>query len=100
MFLVAAVMQGILLAMCLCWKVRQRKLRIDDFGHPLRDSPLPELPVEGGQSVEESDEDSMEEDIVSISAEEAERTPLIANRRRKRSRKLRWRWWNKMLGTK
>jgi len=100
MFLVAAVMQGILLAMCLCWKVRQRKLRIDDFGHPLRDSPLPELPVENGELVEESDEDSMEEDIVSISAEEAEQTPLIANRRRTRSRKLRWRWWNKLLGTK
>ena len=94
MFLVAAVMQGILLTMCLCWKVRQRKLRIDDFGHPLRDSPLPQLPAE------ESDEDSMEEDIVSISAEETEQTPLIANRRRKRSRKLRWRWWNKMVGTK
>jgi len=100
MFLVAAVMQGILLAMCLCWKVRQRKLRIDDFGHPLRDSPLPELPVENGELVEESDEDSMEGDIVSISAEEAEQTPLIANRRRARSRKLRWRWWNKLLGTK
>jgi hypothetical protein len=89
-------MQGILLAMCLCWKVRQRKLRIDDFGQPLRDSPLPELPDEDGESVE----DSMEEDIVSISAEEAEQTPLIANRRRKRSKKLKWRWWNRMLGTK
>ena len=100
MFLVAAVMQGILLVMCLCWKVRQRKLRIDDFGHPLRDSPLPELPVDDGESVEESDEESMEEEIVSITAEEAEQTPLIANRRRKRSRKLRWRWWNKWLGTK
>ncbi|KAH9986283.1 hypothetical protein BJV77DRAFT_1029591 [Russula vinacea] len=45
MFLVAAIMQGVLLVMCLCWKVRQRRLRIDDFGRPLRNSPLPELPL-------------------------------------------------------
>jgi hypothetical protein len=98
MFLVAAIMQGILLAMCLCWKVRQRKLRIDDFGRPLRDSPLPALPADEGESVVGSDEDSMEEDIISISAEEAEQAPLLTNRRRRR--RLRLRWWNKLLGTK
>ncbi len=68
MFLVAAIMQGILLIMCLCWKVRQRSLRIDDFGHPLRNSPLPELPspdgLDDGESVEEAVEDDfLEEDI-------------------------------------
>jgi hypothetical protein len=93
MFLVAAVMQGILLFMCLCWKIRQRRLRIDDFGQPLRNSPLPALP-------DDDEEDSMEDDIISITAEEAEQAPLIANRRRRRNKKLGPRWWNKLLGTR
>ena len=86
MFLVAAIMQGVLLVMCLCWKVRQRNLHIDDFGRPL-------------EEYEESVEDSMEEDIVSITAEEAEQLPLVPNRRRKRMGK-KWRSWLKLLGTK
>jgi hypothetical protein len=98
MFLVAALMQGVLLVMCLCWKVRQRRLRIDDFGQPLRDSPLPALPLDDDESVEEDAGDSMEEDIVSITAEEAARTPLLSNRKRRRARKMRW--WNKWLGTR
>ena len=98
MFLVAAIMQGVLLVMCLCWKVRQRKLRIDDFGQPLRDSPLPEVPADDGESIEGS-EDFMEEDVVSITAEEAEQTPLIANRRRRKRTGRRWRLrqWIKWL---
>jgi hypothetical protein len=96
MFLVAAIMQGILLVMCLCWKVRQRRLRIDDFGHPLRDAPLPDIPVDDSESAEES---GMEEDVVSITAEEAEQMPLVPNRRRKRKSK-KWRSWLKWLGTK
>jgi len=89
MFLVAALMQGVLLVMCLCWKVRQRRLGIDDFGHPLTDSP-PE---------DESVEDSMEEDIVSITAEEAERMPLVTNRRRKK-RSKKWSSWLKWMRIK
>lgn len=34
-YMVAGLMQGMLLAMCLIWKLRQSKLRIDDFGNPL-----------------------------------------------------------------
>ncbi|KAF8497451.1 hypothetical protein F5888DRAFT_1698061 [Russula emetica] len=104
MFLVAAIMQGILLFMCICWKVRQRRLRIDDFGHPLRNSPLPELPStdgdrpDDGESVETMEEVSMEEDIVSISPEEAEQAALLGRRRK---RKIRRRgWWTKWLGGK
>ena len=104
MFLVAAIMQGILLFMCICWKVRQRKLRIDDFGHPLRNSPLPELPstedsLDDGESVEETMEDGyMEEDIVSIGPEEAEEAALLGRRRKRKVRRRRW--WTKLLGTK
>ncbi|KAL9708733.1 hypothetical protein Ac2012v2_008115 [Leucoagaricus gongylophorus] len=32
-FLVAGIMQGGLLAMCVMWKFRQRRLGIDDFGN-------------------------------------------------------------------
>ncbi|KAK7449313.1 hypothetical protein VKT23_013456 [Stygiomarasmius scandens] len=32
-FAVAGICQGILLVMCITWKIRQRKLGIDDFGH-------------------------------------------------------------------
>lgn len=32
-------MQGLLLVMCLFWKVRQRRLGVDDFGNPLPDAP-------------------------------------------------------------
>jgi hypothetical protein len=103
MFLVAAIMQGILLIMCICWKVRQRSLRIDDFGHPLRNSPLPELPstdgLDDGESVEEAVEDDfMEEDIVSISAEEAEQAPLMSRRKKRKIRRRKW--WTRWLGTK
>ena len=108
MFLVAAIMQGILLTMCICWKVRQQRLRIDDFGHPLRTSPLPELPntngLDDGESVEETMEDGfmeggfMEDDIISISPEEAEQAALLG--RRKKRKIIRRRWWTKWLGTK
>lgn len=34
-FAVAGVMQGSLLVMCVVWKIRQQKLGVDDFGHPV-----------------------------------------------------------------
>ncbi|KAI0694120.1 hypothetical protein BC835DRAFT_1415497 [Cytidiella melzeri] len=34
----AGILQGILLVMCIMWKIRQRKLDIDDFGNPLGSS--------------------------------------------------------------
>jgi hypothetical protein len=102
MFFVAAIMQGILLFMCICWKARQKKLRIDDFGHPLRNSPLPQLPItdrlDDEESVEETmEEDSMEEDIVSIGPEEAEQAALLGRRKKRKIRRRRW--WTKWLGT-
>jgi hypothetical protein len=100
MFLVAAIMQGVLLFMCISWKVRQRRLRIDDFGRPLRNSPLPELPsadrLDDGESAEEiMEEDSMEEDIVSISPEDAEQAALLGRRKKRKIRRRRW--WAKWL---
>lgn len=35
MYAVSGIMQAALLAMCIAWKFRQRRLKIDDFGYPL-----------------------------------------------------------------
>ncbi|KAJ8520533.1 hypothetical protein ONZ45_g2687 [Pleurotus djamor] len=37
-FAVAGIMQGTLLVMCICWKFRQQRLGLDDFGNPLYES--------------------------------------------------------------
>ncbi|KAI0299347.1 hypothetical protein B0F90DRAFT_1727992 [Multifurca ochricompacta] len=94
MFLVSAIMQGILLVMCICWKIRQRGLHIDDFGHPLTSPLEPELLTarESGDG-EAVGEGAEEEDIVSISrdeAEEAEQAPLLGGGKRRKSRRRRW----------
>jgi hypothetical protein len=92
MFLVSAIMQGILLVMCLIWKVRQRNNYIDDFGHPLTDRPLPEPPItDDDVSIDEA-----EDDLISISHEEAEGAPLLRDRRRKKKIRTR-KWWTKWL---
>jgi hypothetical protein len=38
MYAVSGIMQAALLAMCIAWKLRQRRLKIDDFGYPLDSS--------------------------------------------------------------
>jgi uncharacterized protein with PQ loop repeat len=38
MYAVSGIMQAILLAMCIAWKFRQRRLKIDDFGNSLDSS--------------------------------------------------------------
>lgn len=45
MYAVSAIMQAILLMMCFAWKLRQRRLEIDDFGRPLGE--VAEASVEG-----------------------------------------------------
>ncbi len=102
MFLVAAIMQGVLLIMCICWKVRQHRLHIDDFGHPLgTEFQLPSEPhitqeSEERESIEEAVEDTLDEDLVSISYEEAEQAPLLRDRRKKNKRR---KWWTRWAGT-
>ncbi|KAF8273583.1 hypothetical protein EI94DRAFT_1715328 [Lactarius quietus] len=101
MFLVAAIMQGILLFLCICWKVRQHKLHIDDFGHPLGlEFAPPEPPItqesEDRELLEETVEDTFDEDLVPISYEDAEQAPLLRDRK-KRSKKRRW--WTRWTGT-
>jgi len=70
MYAVSAVMQACLLFMCFAWKIRQRRLGIDDFGRPL-----------GEAASEGATTPSEEEDGVSvvIEGEETarENTPLL-----------------------
>lgn len=54
MYVVSAVSQACLLVMCFAWKVRQRRLGIDDFGRPL------------GEVGEAAIEDTPSEDSVSV----------------------------------
>lgn len=97
MFLVAAIMQGILLTLCICWKVRQQRLHIDDFGHPLGIGfPPPEPPITQESEDRESADDSFEEDLVPISHEEAEQAPLLRDRKKRSKRRM---WWTRWTGT-
>jgi len=55
-FATAGIMQGSLLIMCLVWKARQTRLRIDDFGNPTGPD-VPTVTVTNADSdVEDSEE--------------------------------------------
>jgi len=87
MFAVSAAMQGSLLALCFVWKVRQRRLGIDDYGVSIGHLPsavteavggegdiLPELPESSGtQGNGEGGPNNVEARRASIS----EQTPLL-----------------------
>ncbi|KLO12529.1 hypothetical protein SCHPADRAFT_875428 [Schizopora paradoxa] len=102
MFAVSGVMQATLLIMCIAWKFRQRRLHIDDFGHPLpldADDPSAPLLVAGdaglpvsnamGQAMRDEvyeDEAGMQEEVSDIEIVRAmlgENTPLLKGGRRR-----------------
>jgi hypothetical protein len=70
MYAVSGVMQAILLAMCITWKFRQRRLGIDDFGHPLVSEHEEEVAAEDAL-----DDDVREGDVAVV----GEATPLLVN---------------------
>ncbi|KAF8574828.1 hypothetical protein K439DRAFT_812505 [Ramaria rubella] len=69
----AGVMQACLLVLCILWKARQARLRIDDFGNKLGPD-VPVVTVTNGDPdvMEEEVESALEDDVVS-----EERTPLL-----------------------
>lgn len=84
-YAVAGIMQGMLLAMCIIWKLRQSKLRIDDFGNPL-DSGYDVVGgvMLSGANTEVSPSSSpsgsdIHQDLLSPVTEPSERTPLFPN---------------------
>lgn len=76
-----------LLSMCIIWKLRQSKLRIDDFGNPLDAG----YDVVGGVTLSGQNTDSgtsppstpagsdINERLLSPATEPSERTPLLSN---------------------
>ncbi|KAF9235515.1 hypothetical protein BU15DRAFT_89558 [Melanogaster broomeanus] len=79
MYAVSAIMQACLLLICFAWKIRQRRLGIDDFGRPLGESTA----AAGTTSNEEEGWMQSDEDSVSVvvegedSDEPREDTPLL-----------------------
>ncbi|KIJ62104.1 hypothetical protein HYDPIDRAFT_189188 [Hydnomerulius pinastri MD-312] len=79
MYAVSAVMQASLLLMCIIWRMRQRRLGIDDFGRPLGESAA----VDQDASTEDSSQTQGEEGTVSVVVEgedgdnAREDTPLL-----------------------
>ncbi|EKM56784.1 uncharacterized protein PHACADRAFT_141718 [Phanerochaete carnosa HHB-10118-sp] len=93
----AGILQGILLVMCLCWTVRQKRLGIDDFGNlisgasttadrnpQLQDSPIPVTQGPAGDIlVQEAVNEAVHSDVRTPSPEPAprdsahEETPLL-----------------------
>ena len=83
-YAVAGIMQGMLLAMCIIWKLRQSKLRIDDFGNPLDAG----YDVVGGITISGANTDAslastpdgsdINEGLLSPATEPSERTPLLS----------------------
>ncbi|KAL5478319.1 hypothetical protein ACEPAI_2503 [Sanghuangporus weigelae] len=96
MFAVSGIMQAILLFMCIAWKIRQRRLHIDDFGHPLPPSsaelgqstqPIPHSRLadeeERGEEGEDGRPQLSDEEIVRAML--GENTPLLKGNKRKGS---------------
>lgn len=84
--------------MCIFWRVRQHRLRIDDFGNPLDapptlDSALPEgAPVQA--AVEVTIQGDVRADAVEEEVDASEATPLLKARGGSHSRGWRkWVWW-------
>jgi len=85
-YAVAGVMQGSLLIMCIFWRARQHRLRIDDFGNPLEpssaledeaDSPVSVIQgPEEGLPVQAAVEAAVESDVRGDT--DGEETPLLA----------------------
>ena len=88
MFAVSGVMQAMLLLMCIAWKFRQRRLRIDDFGHPLPPSSA-ELGESASRTRSVSQDEEDEEARPQLTDEEivramlGERTPLLQGQKKK-----------------
>ena len=86
-YAVAGIMQGMLLAMCIIWKLRQSKLRVDDFGNPLDAGydvvgavTLSGANTETGASLPSTPAGSdVNEGLLDHSASPSESTPLLPN---------------------
>lgn len=95
-------MQGSLLIMCIFWRMRQHRLRIDDFGNPLDVPPTLDSALPDGAPVQVAVEDALEGDVRAVDDEDdvrvrevdaSEATPLLKGRSPKASGWRRLAWW-------
>ncbi|KAG2347015.1 hypothetical protein BDR05DRAFT_877061 [Suillus weaverae] len=83
MYAVSGIMQAILLAMCIAWKFRQRRLKIDDFGCSLDSGSSTPLTDDIDTVVGEVSDPQVGDISLDSDAEDArEDVPLLAKRRR------------------
>jgi len=94
-FAVAGIMQGSLLVMCIVWKVHQRRLGVDDFGHPLSSGLLVDV---NDHSNNNSTVTSLTElaSHASFVAGGDEETPLLRSSGKERDWRGRWLAWLKI----
>jgi len=97
-YAVAGIMQGMLLVMCIIWKLRQNKLRVDDFGNSLDAGydvvggvTLSGANTDSGASLSSTPADSdVNERLLEPSTGLNERTPLLPNPDASRRK-----WWQR-----
>ena len=93
-------MQGSLLIMCIFWRMRQHRLRIDDFGNPLDAPPTLDSALPEGAPVQAAVEDaidgdvraSVEDDVSVRELDASEATPLLNGKRKSRDWRKLIRW--------
>jgi hypothetical protein len=75
----AGIMQGSLLVMCICWKVRQRRLDIDDFGRPLHSHGAAAVVQDHVNQAVATASAALSAAEENLNAARSERTPLLGN---------------------
>lgn len=83
MYAVSGIMQSALLVMCIAWKFRQRRLKIDDFGYSLDSNSSTPLTDDIDTVVGEVSDPQVGDMSFDSDAEDArEDVPLLAKPRR------------------
>ena len=83
MFAVSGIMQAMLLVMCIFWKLRQRRLGIDDFGHPLEPTIVPTNGADDAEDEDDGERRPQVPDEEIVRAMMGEDTPLLKHGRRR-----------------
>ena len=83
MFAVSGIMQAMLLIMCFFWKLRQRRLGIDDFGHPLKPTIVPTNGADDAEDEDDGERRAQLPDVEIVRAMMGEDTPLLKHGRRR-----------------
>ena len=86
--------------MCIFWRMRQHRLRIDDFGNPLDAPPTLDPALSEGAPVQAAVEDaidgdvraSVEDDVSVRELDASESTPLLNGKRKSRDWRKLIRW--------